>query len=132
MQRSNDEFGKFPLCKKRHTFFESKDKEMWPSDRLFKCDQFLSLSLKDKADTLERLGCCSKCTSWTHKKASCTTVAKCGRFVNGVKCDGEHSFLVCGSCNAYCGAARPVLSSLSCSSFSSSEDSDLNAETLLI
>ena len=63
MLRFKDECGKCPLYKKRHTFFKSKDKEMWPSDRLFECDQLLSLSLKDKADTLERLGCCSKCTS---------------------------------------------------------------------
>ena len=140
MQKSRDECGKCPLCKKRHTYFKSKDKEFYPSDRLFKCDQFLSLSLKDKADTLERLGCCAKCTSWSHKKTACPAIAKCGRYTNGVKCDGEHSHLVCGSGNAYCGAVRPMM--LSSSSFSSSEDSDssscsdafpdLSAETLLM
>ena len=102
----------------------------------------MGLSLKDKADTLERLGCCSRCTSWSHKKDSCSDTRKCGKFTNGVKCEGEHSHLVCGSNNAYCGAAKPILlSSSSCSSSSgSSSDSDsdsvtfpnLNAETLLM
>ena len=136
MQRMKDSCGKCPLCKKYHTYFKTKDKEHWPSDRLFKCDQFLSLSLRDKANTLERLGCCARCTSWSHKKSACTAVTKCSKIINGVRCDGEHSHLVCGSGNAYCGSASVSLSSLSSGHASmDSEDEDfpdLTAETLLL
>ena len=80
-----------------------KDKEEWPSDRLFKCYVFKNMSVRDRAATLERLNSCPRCTSWNHKKVECKSPAKCGLFINGKRCDGEHSSLVCGSGNAYCG-----------------------------
>ena len=84
-QRQKDACGKCPLCRKFHTYFKTKEKEHWPSDRLFKCDQFMSLSLNDKASTLERLSCCPRCTSWRHLKAACPANSKCSKLVNGVK-----------------------------------------------
>ena len=148
-KKLKDECGKCPLCQQYHTFFRTRDREHWPSDRLFKCDAFKDLGLKKRAETLERLGCCATCTSWNHKKADCQSLVKCGRTVNGVLCNGEHSSLVCGSGNAYCGAVRPFLSrsfisSPSLDSSSSSDESlsvcqtpdpdfpDLTAETLLL
>ena len=136
LQRQRDICGKCPLCKKYHTYFKAKDKEYWPSDRLFKCDQFLGLSLHDKAQTLERLGSCARCTSWNHSKSACPATTKCSKFINGVKCNGEHSHLVCGSNNPYCGSVSISLSSVSASlvsSFSEEESfPDLTAETLLL
>ena len=117
--------GKCPLCKERHTYMKGRDKDEWPSDRLFKCDQFKSMFVRDRAATLERLHCCPKCTSWNHKKSDCQSPASCGMFINGQKCNGAHSSLVCGSGNAYCGPIRGFVvmssddSDSSCSSNSS-------------
>ena len=144
MEKEKALCGKCPLCKDRHTFFRSKFKDYWPSDRMFRCEKFKNLSLKDRADTLEKYGCCSKCTSWNHKKDMCKTNTRCTQLVNGNKCNKEHSSLVCGSGNAYCGATKPSSnsyfhqdsdsSSTSSSSVPMSEANfpDLGAETLLM
>ena len=153
--------GKCPLCKGRHTYTRLKDKDEWPSDRLFKCDDFKKMSVQERAATLQRLSACPKCTAWSHVRKDCSSQAKCGMIINGVRCNGEHSSMVCGSGNAYCGAVRSRLirgsrcnsdssdsSSSSCSvnsiksdtsssgSSSSSEDfsgiPDIDAETLLL
>ena len=156
MQKEKALCGKCPLCKDRHSYFKSREKEYWPSDRLFKCDKFKGLTIRERADTLEKFGCCSKCTSWNHKKDMCKSAFKCVQMVSGSPCNKEHSSMVCGSGNAYCGSVRPSLfSSSSCSEESSDSDSssdsssspasisssdslcsenfpDLNAETLLM
>ena len=103
-KKAKETAGKCPLCKERHTYTRVKDKEEWPSDRLFKCDQFKNMSIRDRASTLQRLSACPKCTSWNHVRADCVSQARCGILINGSKCNGEHSSLVCGSGNAYCGA----------------------------
>ena len=145
-RKAKQECGKCPLCKQDHTFYMSKERVYWPSDRLFKCDAFKDLGLKKKAETLERLKCCSICTSWNHQKAACQSPVKCSRTVNGVVCNGAHSHMVCGSGNAYCGAVRPSDakypdSQLTSDSSSSSDESsdvsclgfpDLTAEALLL
>ena len=109
---------KCPLCKERLTYVKLKDKEEWPPDRLFKCEQFKDLNVRDIAATLERLNCCPMCTSWNHKKDNCKSPARCGIFVSGHKFNGDHSSLVYGSENAYYGSLRGfvVSSDSSCSS----------------
>ena len=136
-KRAKADCGRCPLCNEFHTFYKTREKIEWPSDRLFKCESFRNLSLWDRANTIERLKCCASCTSWNHQEASCPSPAKCGKFVNGVKCDKDHSSLGCGSGNAYCGSAQPIVhiensKSLSVSANSYSHFPDLCAETLLL
>ena len=101
--------GKCPLCKGRHTYTRLKDKDEWPSDRLFKCEDFKKMSVQERAATLQRLSACPKCTAWSHVRKDCSSQAKCCMIINGVRCNGEHSSMVCGSGNAYCGAVRSRL-----------------------
>lgn len=91
------------------------------------------MSIRERADTLEKLKACPKCTSWNHQKASCTTGTKCTEIVNGNKCNGAHSSMVHGSGNIYCGAVKPsYLSSSMALSSNNSQFPDLGAETLLL
>ena len=146
-KQARSECGKCPLCKDRHTFYSSREQEMWPSDRLFRCDAFKNLGIKDRAATLEKFKCCPKCTSWNHQKSSCKGAIKCRNMVGNQVCGGPHSSYVCGSGSAYCGALRNPFQSVSTSdssdlssSDSSSDDGlsssppfpDLHAETLLL
>ena len=132
-KKAKEDMGKCPLCKNRHTYTRLKDRQEWPSDRLFKCDKFKTMSIRERADTLQRLSACPKCTSWNHIKSDCTSPAKCGMVVNGSKCNGEHSSLVCGSGNAYCGALRSVHLSYPCNlSSSDSEDSSSSSSISMI
>ena len=119
MKKQKEECGKCPLCSQYHTFTKWQNREEWPTDRMFKCEKFQKLSLKDRAAALESHKACAKCTSWNHKKTSCKSFRKCGNMVNGVKCDGEHSTLVCGSGSAYCGSIRVSTLSSSSESLSS-------------
>ena len=128
-KRLREECGKCPLCKERHTYTRLKDKEEWPSDRLFKCETFKNMSVRERAATLERLGSCPRCTSWNHTKAECRSPAKCGLLINGRKCEGEHSSMVCGSGNAYCGSVKPSPVCSYSSSSSDSSDSESSAST---
>ena len=95
---------------------------------MFRCDKFIKLSIQERAATLEKFGCCPKCTSWNHKKKNVLSGAKCGKLVDGKKCGGEHSSLVCGSGSAYCGSAKvSKFSKLSSSDSSSISSSDSEA-----
>ena len=126
-KKAKEECGRCPICKDRHTYLRLKDKEEWPSDRLFKCEKFKNMSVRDRASTLEKLNCCPKCTSWNHRKADCKSPAKCGIFISGQKCDGDHSSLVCGSGNAYCGSLRGFVVNSDSSSSSSSDASTVSS-----
>ena len=128
-KKAKEECGKCPLCKERHTFIRMRDKDEWPSDRLFKCDLFKDMSIRDRAGALQRLSACPKCTSWNHKRADCISPFKCGMIISGNKCDGEHSSMVCGSGNAYCGSIRSVVLCSSGSSGSDSSDSDSSSSS---
>ena len=147
MEKEKAICGKCPLCKDRHTYYKARTRETWPSDRMFKCEKFKNMNVKERAAALEKFSCCSMCTSWNHKKDLCKSIARCTQEINGNKCNKEHSFMVCGSGNAYCGAVRPALFSSSSSSSEESESDssiesssvassvifpDLHAETLLI
>ena len=124
IKQQKEECGKCPLCSKSHTYLRRRDREEWPTDRMFRCESFVKLSIKDRAAALEKYQCCSRCTSWHHKKKDCPSVAKCGKLVNGKQCFGEHSSMVCGSGSAYCGSIRISASGRSVRSGSSSSSTD--------
>ena len=144
-KRVKDKCGKCPICNVRHTFTRKKDGKEWPTDRFISCAKFQKLTPKDRALQLEKCNGCSRCTGWSHKKDNCSVPAtyRCGLDKNGVKCQSDHSRLVCGSGVVYCGNTNISVSSGISSSSSSntstssseSDDSsfpDLDAETLLI
>ena len=62
MKKAKEECGRCPLCKQRHVFIKLRDRSEWPSDRLFKCDKFKNMSIRERASTLQRLSACPKCT----------------------------------------------------------------------
>ena len=74
-KKARDECGKCPLCKKFHSFYFSKERMHWPSDRLFKCEEFRRKSVRERAGLLEKFGCCPQCTSWTHERRDCTVLS---------------------------------------------------------
>ena len=120
-RKAEKKCGKCPVCKNLHTFFNRKENEQWPADRLYMCEDFKKLAIKDRAALIERVQGCPLCTSWNHRKSDCSSAAKCRNFLNGNPCGGSHSSYVCGSGNAYCGSVR--CSSLT-SSGSESDSSD--------
>ena len=91
LKKQKEECGKCPLCSHYHTYTKWQDKEECPSDRMFKCDSFQKMTIKERAATLEKFSCCAKCTSWNHKKSDCKSARKCSNTVNGKTCYGEHS-----------------------------------------
>ena len=129
-RRVRDKCGKCPICKERHTFTRKKDGKEWPSDRLISCAKFLKMTPKDRALQLEKASGCSRCTAWTHKKSGCavTDGYQCGLDKNGVKCQSDHSRLVCGSGVAYCGHVNILVSSDSSSRSSSSSSSSSSSD----
>ena len=105
-----DQFGKCPLCKKKHTFTRTHDGQIWPSDRFSVCESFRKLSEKARAEVLEKNKACARCTSWRHDKDSndCKAPKKscnCDKG-GGNKCKGDHSRMVCGSGNVYCASVQ--------------------------
>ena len=95
--------GKCPVCHSEHTFRTRWSNMQWPSDRLITCKKFNDMSSKQRAETIESLSGCPRCTSWRHKKADCTAqIIDCKELINGVVCHKDHSRLVCNSGVAYC------------------------------
>ena len=128
-RKVREKCGKCPLCKDRHTFTRKRDGKEWPSDRFISCSKFQKMSAKDRGLQLEKSSGCSRCTSWSHKKDSCTIPSghKCGQDLgNGSKCQSDHSRLVCGSGVAYCGRVE-VKTNVAATDSSQ----DMDAETLL-
>ena len=136
--------GKCPHCKARHTFRRRRDGEILPSDRFSSCESFRKLSEKERADIIEKNKSCARCLSWKHAKNSKECKApkgSCGIDKGGGNtCQSDHSRMVCGSGNVYCGSAkfsksvhRSSSSSVSSSDSSSDSDSpDLEAETMML
>ena len=82
--------GLCPVCANYHTY-KRRDGILWPTDRLFKCSQFHDMNVQQRASVVERVNCCSSCTSWTHKLDDCTMKAdSCGENMSGSKCTGDH------------------------------------------
>ena len=65
------------------------------------------MNSKQRAETFQKLGGWSRCTSWKHKKDACKlAVIDCKETVNGALCHRDHSVMVCNSGVAYCMAAK--------------------------
>ena len=43
LRQQKEECGKCPLCSKYHTYIRKKDRTEWPTDRMFRCEKFVSL-----------------------------------------------------------------------------------------
>ena len=76
---------------------------MWPTDRYYSCPKFKDMNSKQRAEILERVVGCSRCTSWKHNKSACPVkIISCSEVVSGIKCGRDHSRMVCNSGVAYC------------------------------
>ena len=112
-----------------HTF---RDSQVISADRFTACEKFRDMNEKEKADILEKYKACARCTSWLHKRDS----KECKAPKNScVKCQGDHSHLVCGFGSAYTASAKFSTSANVSSSSDSSDDSDipdLTDETMML
>ena len=140
-QKAEEFCGKCPVCSTHHTWVRRKG-DKWPSDRLLSCQKFLDMSVTARARAVEKCKGCPRCTSWNHTRDKCKMPSNsCNKDdSSGVKCQGDHSRLLCGSGVPYCAAAkfkpsrnaRPAIdttqnSVTSCEAF---EDVDQFAETI--
>ena len=106
MLKAKEACGLCPVCSKNHTF-KKRDGTLWPTDRLFKCSKFQDMNVQQRAAAVQKAGGCARCTSWKHQRKDCLMKANsCGENVSGSKCGGDHSKLIHGSGNVYCGVAR--------------------------
>ena len=55
--------GKCPVCKGEHTFKSKWRPEPWPADRLIQCRKFNDMQSKQRAEVLEKVKGCARCTS---------------------------------------------------------------------
>ena len=95
--------GKCPVCSSEHTFRTRWTNSSWPSDRFITCRKFNDMTPKQRAETIERVGGCPRCTSWLHDRTQCRSqLIDCKELINGVRCHKDHSRLVCNSGVAYC------------------------------
>ena len=107
LEAAKQRVGKCPLCNEEHTFKSKWRTVPWPSDRLIQCKTFNDMNTKERAEALDLVQGCSRCTSWGHRRLECTMpVINCTESVNGSRCHGDHSRLVCNSGVAYCMAAH--------------------------
>ena len=96
-----EKVGLCKLCDKTHTY-KDRFQKVWPSNRFLSCDKFKSLSVRQRAQTLEKNKACARCTSWAHTRANCSAkVISCEEKINGSNCGLDHSKFVCGSGIAY-------------------------------
>ena len=89
--------GKCKCCRGDHSY-TNKWNKIWPSDRLFACKRFSDLTPTKRAELLQQISGCTRCTSWQHQKKDCPSqVVVCKEKVDSVQCKGDHSRLVCNS-----------------------------------
>ena len=101
------EIGKCPACQQGpHNYTRNFPfgKAEWPSNRLESCPQFLSKSVKERGELIEKIKGCYKCTSYKHLGESCFTRRKnnCSVMSAGIACSGAHHKLLHGSGVAFC------------------------------
>ena len=61
------------------------------------------MSSKQRAEAIEKVSGCPRCTSWAHDKSQClSSLIDCKEIVNGSQCHRDHSRVVCNSGVAYC------------------------------
>ena len=107
LEAARERVGKCPACSQAHTFKSWFSTVPWPSDRFVSCQKFGNMTSRQRAETLQKAGGCSRCTSWKHKKNKCKlAVIDCKETVNGTVCHKDHSVMVCNSGVAYCMASK--------------------------
>ena len=105
-QAAREACGLCPLCSNMHDY-RKRDGSLWPTDRFFKCNKFQDMNVQQRALAVQRAQGCPRCTSWKHEKKDCPMKPNsCGEDVNGTKCSADHSKLLHGSGNVYCGVAK--------------------------
>ena len=105
-QAAKEACGLCPLCSNPHVY-KKRDGSSWPTDRFFKCQRFQDMNVQQRALAVQDSNGCPRCTSWQHQKMDCHMKPNpCNETVNGSKCSGDHSKLLHGSGNAYCGVAK--------------------------
>ena len=105
-QAAKDACGLCPLCLNAHTY-KKRDGTIWPTDRFFKCNKFHEMNVSQRASAVQQANGCPRCTSWQHQLKDCTMRPySCGENMNGSRCNADHSKLLHGSGNVYCGVAR--------------------------
>ena len=106
---ARDTCGACPICSKLH-FYKRRDSSSWHSDRFLKCRKFSDMNVKQRAASIQKANGCPRCTSWKHQRKDCTMKSNsCGEDVSGTRCTGDHSRLLHGSGNVFCGAAKSKL-----------------------
>ena len=89
--------GKCRCCKGEHSY-TNKWNKIWPSDRLFACKKFGNLTPTKRAELLQQVSGCARCTSWQHQKKDCPGQAVvCKEKIDSGQCKGDHSRLLCNS-----------------------------------
>ena len=65
------------------------------------------MNVQQRALAVQKAQGCPRCTSWQHKRKDCPMKPNsCGEDINGTKCIADHSKLLHGSGNVYCGVAK--------------------------
>ena len=95
LQEARAKVGHCPICGEVHTFKSKWSATLWPSDRLVQCQKFGDLNSNQRAEALERLHGCSRCTSWGHDKSECkVNVIDCKEIINGTQCHRDHLYAI--------------------------------------
>ena len=109
LEEVRERVGKCPACFKEHTYHSRFSTEPWPSDRLMICQKFGDMTFKQRAETIQKAGGCSRCTSWKHKRSDCRlAVVDCYETISESRCHRDHSKMVCNSGVAYCLASKSL------------------------
>ena len=107
LEACKQKIGKCPACNGEHTYKSKWSKTPWPSDRLVVCKKYNDMNHRQRAELLEKVAGCARCTSWKHCKKDCKVpMIDCKELVGGSKCGRDHSKLVCNSGVVYCMAAH--------------------------
>ena len=114
LPETKKQLGKCPSCEKpAHNYTRTFPfgKAEWPSNRLESCPQFLSKSVRERGELIEKIKGCYKCTSWRHLGDSCFIKSKsnCTDTTGGVSCNGAHHKLLHGSGVAFCHKVEVVV-----------------------
>ena len=105
-KRARDSCGKCPICNIPHNW-QRKDGSWWPSDRFITCRKFKDMNISQRSSTVEKSSGCPRCTSWNHQRKDCKMRPNsCGFNSGSVVCQSDHSKLLHGSSNVYCGAVH--------------------------
>ena len=107
LPETRKDIGKCPACNQGAHNYTPKfpfGKADWPSNRLESCPQFLSKTVRERGELMERIQGCYKCTSWKHKGDACylKSRANCTVVTAGSACSGVHHKLLHGSGVAFC------------------------------